>query len=287
VIDKLGGGWFDRLRGTDGSLLGEDISFCIRAGAAGFPIHVDTGVRTTHHKHLWLGEGDFWSSFVAPPAADAVDVIVPVLHRPQNVAPLMRSLRASTGLATAWFVVEPGDDIVVDEVHKWGGRVVEFPGTFAQKVNHVQGIGRAPWLFLTGDDVQFRAGWLDQAQFIGDKYGAGVIGTNDLGNKRTLAGEHSPHLLIRRSYVDEVGASWDGPGVVCHEGYRHWFVDDEIVTAAKQRGVWAMALGSVVEHLHPLFGKAGMDDVYAKGQAAASRDKATYVARLGRNKVAA
>jgi hypothetical protein len=80
--------------------------------------------------------------------------------------------------------------------------------------------------------------------------------------------------------VDEQGASWDGPKTVCHEGYRHWFVDDEIVTAARQRGVWAMAPKSVVEHLHPLWGGAEMDDTYRLGQAHAEEDKQLFEQRL-------
>ena len=58
-----------------------------------------------------------------------------------------------------------------------------------------------------------------------------------MSNPRVISGEHGTHLLIRRSYIDEVGASWgtDGkgtPGEVCHDGYTHMYVDDEIVTAA-------------------------------------------------------
>ena len=30
--------------------MGEDIAFCLRAGAAGFPIHVNTGVHIGHAK---------------------------------------------------------------------------------------------------------------------------------------------------------------------------------------------------------------------------------------------
>jgi hypothetical protein len=47
---------FDRLRGTDGSLLGEDISACVRLTAAGIPIHVHTGVHTNHLKEAWISE---------------------------------------------------------------------------------------------------------------------------------------------------------------------------------------------------------------------------------------
>jgi len=85
--------------------------------------------------------------------------------------------------------------------------------------------------------------------------------------------------MIRRAYVDEMGASWDGPKNVCHEGYGHWFVDDEIVTVAKQRGAWAMAFHSKVEHLHPLWGLAEDDDTYRLGQSHVEADKALFRSR--------
>lgn len=36
--------------------ISEDLSFCSRAGALGIPIHVHTGIRTTHLKQVWLDE---------------------------------------------------------------------------------------------------------------------------------------------------------------------------------------------------------------------------------------
>ena len=280
MAEQFGETWFDRVRGSDGSLLGEDISFFVRAAALEVPCHVHTGIRTSHFKNLWLSDVDFWAQMTPPPATDPVTVIVPVLHRPQNVRPFMESLRASTGLATAWFVCEPDDVIQWGEVEKHGAHRVVHPGTFAQKVNAVASEVSTPWMFLAGDDVVFRPGWLDHAQFIAKTHGAQVVGTNDLGNARVMAGEHGTHLLISTAYVRDVGASWDGPGKVCHEGYTHWFVDDEIVTAAKQRDVWMSAPGSIVEHNHPAWGKAPDDDVYRKGQANAQRDQATFRKRV-------
>lgn len=215
-----------------------------------------------------------------PPACDPVDVIVPVLHRPQNVEPLLRSLRASTGLATAWFVVEPDDPIEAGTVTVHGGNVLTCAGTFARKVNHAVPYTSAPWVLLVGDDVIFRPGWLDAAMAVAAATGAQVVGTNDLGNPRVIRGEHATHMLIARDYIDKHGASWDGPGVVCHEGFRHWYVDDEIVTAARQRGVWAPALDSIVEHNHPAWGKAADDDVYRLGQAYADQDRALFLERF-------
>lgn len=284
IAEQFGPTWYDRTPGTDGKMLGEDISFCVRAQAVGFPIHVHTGVRTTHFKPQWLAEADHWRAYNPPPATDEVAVIVPVLHRPQNAEPFMRSLRASTGLARVYAVADHDDPDTAAAWEAAGAEVIVGDGvTFAKKVNLGYSKTSEPWLFLTGDDVKFHAGWLDHAQHVADVLEASVVGTNDLGNPRVMSGDHATHLLVRRSYVDEVGASWDGPGVVAHEGYRHWYVDDELVTAAKQRGVWQMSLGSVVEHLHPIWGKADSDEVYATGQASAEADRKVFLARLKAN----
>lgn len=49
---------YDRIKGSDGSLLGEDISFCVRATACDLPIHVHTGIHTNHLKELWVTESN-------------------------------------------------------------------------------------------------------------------------------------------------------------------------------------------------------------------------------------
>lgn len=280
VFEAIGSGWYDRIQVETG-VMGEDVSFCVRARAHDFPIHVYTGARTSHFKPQWVQESDYWRAVVAPPAVDETAVIVPVLGRPASAEPFMATLRASTGLATVYAVADDNDPETAEAWAAAGAEVIVGDAvTFAKKVNLAFGKTRQPWVFLTGDDVRFRAGWLDHAQHIAKTFDGLVVGTNDLGNPRVLTGDHATHLLIARDYVDEVGASWDGPGVVCHEGYRHWFVDDEIVTAAKQRGVWQMALGSIVEHLHPRWGKAEGDDVYRLGESASKADEDLYAARL-------
>lgn len=289
VLEALGGGWYDRLPTDDGqTLMGEDVSFCVRAAAAGFPTHVFTGARTSHFKPQWVSEADYWRTLSIPPATDEVAVLVPVAQRPRNAAAFMASLRASTGLATAYPICDEDD---VDTIAAWEAAgahplVVNYedgsggPASFAVKANRGVRLTDQPWLFLVGDDARFRPGWLDHAQHVARKWNAQVVGVSDGGREqRTAAGEHAAHLLISRDYVETVGASWDGPGLACHEGYRHWYVDDEIVTAAKQRGVWQMAMGSIVEHLHPMFGTADTDPVYELGQSHAERDRALFAAR--------
>jgi cephalosporin hydroxylase len=63
VLDKLraehGDHWFDQLYDRSGDIIGEDIAFCARALRAGVIPVVHTGVKTTHHKQVWLAEEDY------------------------------------------------------------------------------------------------------------------------------------------------------------------------------------------------------------------------------------
>jgi glycosyltransferase involved in cell wall biosynthesis len=292
VEAKFGRVWYDRVPNTTtGQVLSEDLALCLRAGALDIPIHVHTGVRTTHQKTLWLGEDDYYGQVAlsqlvpqVPAATEETAVIVPVLRRPGNAAPFMASLKASGApLARVYAVTDADDTETAAAWREAGAQVLTWhgpsPGTFAQKVNIGYRATSEPWLLLAGDDVKFHPGWLDQAQHAA-RDGADVIGTNDLHNPRVTAGDHSPHPMVRRAYIDEQGASWDGPGTVAHEGYGHWFVDDELVTAAKQRGAWAAAPHAKVEHLHPLWGLAADDETYALGRGHIEADKALFEKRL-------
>ena len=283
IQEKYGAEWYHRIAAKEGSM-GEDLSFCMRATSLDIPIHVHTGVRTTHAKWAWLSETDFLERSSVPPATEEVAVIVPVLGRPQHAASFMASLRASTGLAHVYAVCQ-GDD--PDTAAAWldaGAEVLESgeQTSFAAKANLGYSKTSEPWVLLVGSDVHFYPGWLDQALAAAMPGPYHVVGTNDCGNPRVIAGEHATHMLIRRSYIDEHGASWDGPGVVAHEGYRHWYVDQEIVDAAKARGAWCMALASKIEHLHPLWGKAEPDEVYELGQSFAEQDGKLFEKRLAK-----
>jgi hypothetical protein len=282
-IDGHPSPWF-RTAVRNGEVVAEDNFFCTKAGSLGFPIYVDTAIKTGHVKSFIADEDWFRSTTYAPPATEPTAVLVPVMLRPQNAAPFMASLRASTSLATAYAVADLGDCATQRAWADAGAEVLisERGSTFAQKINHGYLHTTEALMFVAGDDVVFRPGWLDQAQHTMRTTGADVVGTNDLLNPRVLNGDHATHMLISRSYVDELGASWPAlgsktaPKLVCHEAYTHCFVDDEIVTVAKQRGAWAPSTASIVEHLHPLSGKAADDDVYRLGQSHFDRDRRVF-----------
>lgn len=52
--DEGGPAWFTEIT-ADGRRFGEDLSFCLRAARAGFPVHADTGARAGHVKPVVLG----------------------------------------------------------------------------------------------------------------------------------------------------------------------------------------------------------------------------------------
>jgi glycosyltransferase involved in cell wall biosynthesis len=193
-----------------------------------------------------------------------VAVIVPMLGRAHRVGPLLESL-LSTCDPEVLFMLTPGDDDVIAAVEAAGQRwrtVDHRPGDYARKIN--QGVKETSdrLIFTAADDLAFHPHWLERAV---DKLapGIGVVGTNDLGSPRVMRGEHATHLLVTRAYVETHGTI-DEPGKVFHEGYPHEYCDDEAVATAKKRRAWAFAPDSIVEHLHPSWSKAPMDDLYAQ-----------------------
>lgn len=212
-------------------------------------------------------------------STSSVDVLVPVLNRPWQAIPFMQTV--DDPRMRVIVIAEPSDGDTITAWIQAGAHVVVHPTarTFAQKVNVGFKEGTGSYVVLVGDDARFTPGWLDAALAVASATRAAVIGTNDQVSRRCTNGTHSPHPMIRRTYVDHVGASWDGPGIVCHEGYAHNYVDDEITCAAKQRGVWAFAKDSVIRHLHPVWGTAPTDDTYKRGQRLIDTDRRLFMQR--------
>lgn len=216
------------------------------------------------------------------PVAEGVDILVPVM-RSGMARPFMESVEASGAPWIGRLVsacAYRGDEALQREWLDAGAGVVLCDGTtMPVKVNGGYRATHQAWVLFVGEDVRFHPGWHAAAMAAAQGGRFSLIGTNDLGHPKVLGGEHATHFLLRRSYVDEYGAGWGEPGVVMHEGYRHWFADDEIVTAAKQRGVWTPALDCVIEHLHPAWGKADHDDVYALGASSGAVDGVLFEQR--------
>ena len=57
IQEEHGNTWYSPVFNKSMNLhVSEDLSFCSRVGAMNIPVHIDTGVKTSHLKQLWLDE---------------------------------------------------------------------------------------------------------------------------------------------------------------------------------------------------------------------------------------
>ncbi|MGH3942627.1 MAG: glycosyltransferase family 2 protein [Pseudonocardiaceae bacterium] len=95
--------WFDEVI-IGGRVFGEDLTFCLRARDAGYPVFVHTGVRTSHYKHVYLTED------TQPPLVDIPTyVVIPMRDRMELTRELLEQLAAQDEYA-AVFVFDNGSD---------------------------------------------------------------------------------------------------------------------------------------------------------------------------------
>jgi len=212
-----------------------------------------------------------------------IAILLPTLGRPDRLEPLVENVVATT---------PPGDWQLVfaldrDDAASWaalirslrladGGTLaaVAADGSYPAKTNAAYRYSSAPLVLPTADDVVFHEGWLEAVlgAFTDE---VAVVGTNDLSPMSHA--EHATMPVIRRSYIEGEGCSWDSPGVVFHEGYAHNYVETEICELAIGRSVWRYAPDSVIEHLHPSWGKRESDDTDARGnQVSFDSDRETF-----------
>jgi hypothetical protein len=210
-----------------------------------------------------------------------IDILIPVLGRPERAQPLADNIHHATTVPhRIWWLCTEGDDLQIAACLETGHPV--YTGVYQQgheyptKINLGFFVSDAagehyPYVFNASDDLEFRRGWDDSALAVMEMdyfIPVNVVATNDQANSQVKKGQFGTHCLIRRSYINQQGGSLDGPGYVLHEGYDHNFVDRELCHLAQHRGVYAYAKNSVVRHHHPLHDhKIKMDATYRKGLA--------------------
>jgi len=60
IADEYGPSWYSPIfNHSTGTWISEDLSLCTRASALEIPVHVHTGIKTSHFKHMWLDERMF------------------------------------------------------------------------------------------------------------------------------------------------------------------------------------------------------------------------------------
>jgi len=202
-----------------------------------------------------------------------VAIIIPVLRRPHRVEPMMRDVAAAmTCDYELLFVATPGDKLEIAALERAGANFILTPrvflrGDYPVKINLGYRTTTAPWILTGADDLHFHPGWFEEAMKVYQETGALWIGTNDLSGREIYGEPHATHSLVHRNYARDQGTVTEKDAIYS-VAYWHEFVDDEACATARHRGVYAWAENSIVEHMHPHWGKAPSDELYEKNKAA-------------------
>jgi hypothetical protein len=194
-------------------------------------------------------------------------ILVPSLGRSQRLREVAQNIHEATPEAheILFCVGDPESKAVLDEI---GERYLDDEGEtdkrYVTRMNRLIRVvryeGRGQTVFFGSDDVRHHRGWLSEALRVMDG-GPRVVVVNDLRNR------NGTQAVMHIDYTIE--AVFDAPGDVFHHGYQHNFADDEQFFTAFHRGQFARAMGSFVEHLHPVFGAPGSmawDSTYTNAQ---------------------
>ena len=226
-----------------------------------------------------------------------ITAIIPVLNRPKNVEPLIKSFveNSPKDLVDMLFVTSDSCQAEIREIKRCSslgpvavavapGEVLSWAKRINWGINHSKSYHHfeecAPWVLCGADDIIFHAGWFEAAKEAANGF-SGVIGTNDLGNPSCMDGTHTTHPLVDRKYVTEHG-TMDEVGRFLHEGYQHNFVDLELVSTAVKRGCWKHAGNCHIEHNHPSWNKNQWDEVYQRGQSNWANDRLLWLDRAAK-----
>lgn len=186
-------------------------------------------------------------------------VIVPSRGRPQNIAELWDAWQAKTTNGTELLVAADDDDPTLAEymrvcddrgIRLWIGPRMRMVPT----LNKVA-VQRAPKHFalgFLGDDHRPRSRAWDQ-RYLDELHdlGTGFVYGDDL-----LAGERLPtQFALTSDIVQALGAMIPAP-------VRHLFADNQVYDLGNAIGRIRYLPDVVVEHCHPLNGKATEDDGY-------------------------
>ena len=133
---------------------------------------------------------------------------------------------------------------------------------------YIESICAPDWFVLGADDLVWPEGWLEAALCIAAETGAQVIG---LGDDNVNLDDFSAHYMASRLWCEEQLG-----GNIAPPEYAAWWFDREVSQRAQKMGLYAPCWNAHLQHTHPMYGTAEMDDTYRRGYALHDADKALY-----------
>jgi hypothetical protein len=215
-----------------------------------------------------------------------VAVLLPTKGRAKTAAKRARELLKTPLPAGVKLTVIPAVEYSDAETLKALARVEGLPGGSSlelvkrpAKTTAVQGFNMAyararslgaDWVVLGADDVEWKDGWLEKA-LDAARGGAQVVGLND---GHTDMAHYGAHYMATVAFLEEHHG-----GVMAPPQYSSWWFDREIGERANAMGVYAYTPEAVIEHHHPDWGLAEMDDTYREAWPAHDVDRDLYLHR--------
>lgn len=214
-------------------------------------------------------------------------VVVPSRGRPQNIAELTKSWEDTQARATLLIALDDDDPrlddyLVIKNVMHWDqvqwtvGPRLRLAGTLnAVVMSRIMRTGTMPHdiIGFMGDDHRPRTlHWDMDIENVVSHYGSSIVYGNDL-----LQGQNLPtQVFITADIIKTLG-------YFCPPGLVHMYLDNAWKTWGEAMGRLYYLVNTVIEHMHPVAGKAPWDDRYIEVNAGSqyADDQAafkTYVA---------
>lgn len=208
-----------------------------------------------------------------------VAILIPTYGRPHRIAPLIENITSVTdmSLVEIVFIVEADDQATIDACESLGvtylinTRARNYAGAMNTAVRTLQN----EFFYASSDDFLYHENWLQPLLNYSAAYS--VVGSNDLGNPAVAQGQLAVAFLIKKSYLSR--AVLDSPGDMVHEGYLHNFADTELTQTAISQNEYGYCSESIVEHMHPAFGKGADDNTYHLQDGTWDHDAMVYQTR--------
>lgn len=213
-------------------------------------------------------------------ASEVTAIFIPTLGRPDKLQRVADNIHKNTiAPHKIYFIVELGDEGSIRAALALGEAIIinEHEPCYAGAINTAYEKTTEPYFFTGADDLDFHPLWLETAILFA-RMGVGVVGTNDLGQIPIGGERDATHYLVSRQYIDEQSGRIDAPKTVLYP-YQHNYTDKEFIEVAKSRGQYRYVPESVVEHLHPVWGKGQNDETYKKGVVTSNQDQQLYMQR--------
>lgn len=186
-------------------------------------------------------------------------VILPVRGRPDSARRFMKAFRETATAATDVALITDEDDTsssgLSGELDVMGMTLVRVPT--AQKINKAAEACAGSYealMFMGDDNVPLTPGW---DGFLLDALGGcGMAFANDL----------SPHAGLLPCSVMMSSAIVRALGWMALPGCSHFFIDNCWREIGQRAGCLTYLPGVVIDHLHPVWGKGQMDELYASAR---------------------